>query len=68
MHISSVQSDDLGREVTDEEIKTIMFSLKENKAAGPDGYNATFFKKAWPIIGLDVTCVICSFFLLWQAT
>nr|GEU33226.1 hypothetical protein [Tanacetum cinerariifolium] len=34
-------------EVSNEEIKAAMFSIDDNKAPGPDGYTAKFFKKAW---------------------
>jgi hypothetical protein len=31
-----------------------MFSLKNNKALGPDGFNAGFFKRMWHIVREDV--------------
>jgi hypothetical protein len=32
--------------ITNDDIKTVLFSIAENKAPGPDGYNALFFKKS----------------------
>jgi hypothetical protein len=52
----------LGKEVTAEEIKRTIFSMKSNKAPGPDGYTADFFKAAWPVVGGDVVAAISSFF------
>nr|GEX15550.1 RNA-directed DNA polymerase, eukaryota, reverse transcriptase zinc-binding domain protein [Tanacetum cinerariifolium] len=51
------------REVTREEIKDAMYSIDDNKAPGPNGYNAKFFKKAWNIVGNDVCRAVEEFFL-----
>nr|GEY35290.1 hypothetical protein [Tanacetum cinerariifolium] len=29
-----------------------------DKAPGPDGFTVAFFKKAWDVVGTDITCVI----------
>ncbi|GJY62450.1 putative RNA-directed DNA polymerase [Tanacetum coccineum] len=50
------------REVSDKEIKDTMFSMGDNKALGPDGFSAAFFKEAWDIIGVDVCKAIKEFF------
>ncbi|XP_074351317.1 uncharacterized protein LOC141690410 [Apium graveolens] len=49
-------------EVTNEEIRVVIFAMGDDKAAGPDGYSALFFKKAWPVIGNDLCVVILEFF------
>jgi len=43
-----------------------MFSLGSGceKASGPNGFIAFFFKKAWPIVGSDVINVVQYFFQL----
>jgi hypothetical protein len=33
-----------------EEIKEVVFGMKENLAPGPNGYGVVFFKKFWDII------------------
>ncbi|KAG8379915.1 hypothetical protein BUALT_Bualt07G0139000 [Buddleja alternifolia] len=37
------------------EIKEVLFEFPNDKAPGPDGFTSAFFKKAWPIIGPEVT-------------
>ncbi|GKF96567.1 hypothetical protein Tco_0292388 [Tanacetum coccineum] len=50
------------RPVPDEEIKASMFSIKDDKAASPDGFTSKFFKKARSIVGLDVCRAVQEFF------
>ncbi|GJY63106.1 putative RNA-directed DNA polymerase, eukaryota, reverse transcriptase zinc-binding domain protein [Tanacetum coccineum] len=51
------------RYVTDAEIKEAIFSMGNDKAPGPDGYTAAFFKEAWDIVVIDVTRVVREFFV-----
>ncbi|XP_022855484.1 uncharacterized protein LOC111376735 [Olea europaea var. sylvestris] len=60
--ISAVQNENLDRDVSFKEIKEVLFSLKDNKAPGPDGFNAGFLKRTWNIVGNDVLSAIKSFF------
>ncbi|XP_020252239.1 uncharacterized protein LOC109829580 [Asparagus officinalis] len=56
------QRRDLSMPVNDEEIKAAVFSIPDNKAPGPDGYSASFYKAAWPVIGDEVIAAIREFF------
>lgn len=62
--ISKILSLDQGStmvtEITDIDIKNTFWSLNSHKALRPDGYNAGFFKKAWP--GHEVTAGVRAFF------
>ncbi|GJX52037.1 hypothetical protein Tco_0280406 [Tanacetum coccineum] len=50
------------REVTNEEIKSAMFDIGDNKASGPDRFTSCFFKKSWNIMGKDVCEAVREFF------
>nr|GEY14494.1 RNA-directed DNA polymerase, eukaryota, reverse transcriptase zinc-binding domain protein [Tanacetum cinerariifolium] len=50
------------KDITDKEIQEAMFDIDNDKAPGPDGYTACFFKKAWNVVGMDVCLVMKEFF------
>jgi len=52
----------LTREVSSEEIKTVLFSMPKDKSPGPDGYTSEFYKATWDIIGQEFTLPVQSFF------
>jgi len=47
---------------TDQEIKTVMFSIPNIKSPGPDGFSSGFFKTTWKMIGGMVKEAIPNFF------
>ncbi|KAJ0615163.1 putative RNA-directed DNA polymerase [Helianthus annuus] len=51
------------RPVSAEEVKNAMFSMGSDKAPGPDGFTAGFFKGAWPVVGCEVTNAVRDFFI-----
>ncbi|CAA7053054.1 unnamed protein product [Microthlaspi erraticum] len=46
------------REVTDDEIKKVLFSMPNDKSQGPDGYTSEFFRKAWSVVGVEFTTAV----------
>nr|GFD01638.1 RNA-directed DNA polymerase, eukaryota, reverse transcriptase zinc-binding domain protein [Tanacetum cinerariifolium] len=48
--------------VSDREIKEALFDICDNKAPGPNGYSAKFFKSAWSVIQKEVCEAIKEFF------
>ncbi|XP_020243132.1 uncharacterized protein LOC109821353 [Asparagus officinalis] len=60
--LNTAQARELSRPVTRDEIKSAIFSMAEDKAPGPDGYNVSFFKSAWTVIGEEVIEAIEEFF------
>ncbi|XP_050209223.1 uncharacterized protein LOC126659934 isoform X2 [Mercurialis annua] len=55
------------RSVSKEEVKTSVFFIGSDKAAGPDGFNGHFFKAAWNIIKDDLVISVQRLFLLESA-
>ena len=49
-------------EVTEEEVRKVLFDLPSNKSAGPDGFPCEFFKMIWPILANDFTVAVKSVF------
>lgn len=49
-------------EVSEEEIRKVLFSMPSHKSTGPDGYPSEFFRTAWPVIGADFIVSVQSVF------
>lgn len=47
---------------TAKEVKNTLFSIHPDKAPGPDGFSAGFFKTNWKVVGPAITDEIISFF------
>nr|GMD42193.1 uncharacterized protein LOC109184888 [Ipomoea batatas] len=62
----SSQHDQLCKDVTNEEIKDALFAINDQKAPGPDGYSAAFFKHNWNVIGEDLIEAVREFFVSGQ--
>nr|GEW86207.1 hypothetical protein [Tanacetum cinerariifolium] len=60
--ISNGTKNNMVREVSNEEIKSAMFNIGDDRAPGPDGFSSVFFKKSWNIVGEDVCSAIKDFF------
>ncbi|KAF3625656.1 hypothetical protein T459_30871 [Capsicum annuum] len=48
--------------VTPEDVWQALRGIEDLKAPGIDGFNAYFYKKAWPIVGAEVTTTVLQFF------
>ncbi|GJU18554.1 hypothetical protein Tco_1146520 [Tanacetum coccineum] len=50
------------RDVSNDEVRSVIFSIGDDRAPGPNGCTAAFFKKAWDMVGGDITYVVRDFF------
>ncbi|GJT01522.1 putative RNA-directed DNA polymerase [Tanacetum coccineum] len=60
--IDAVRALHMVKDVTNEEIKSALFDINDNKAPGPNGFTSRFFKASWEIIGKDFCAVVKEFF------
>ncbi|XP_038991415.1 uncharacterized protein LOC120114653 [Hibiscus syriacus] len=51
-------ADTLCKDVSDVEIKEVLWGQRNNKSPYPDGYNVFFFKRAWSVVGEDFLAAI----------
>ncbi|XP_074305627.1 uncharacterized protein LOC141640848 [Silene latifolia] len=56
----------LNAAVSDEELKSVFFSIPVDKSTGPYGYTSAFFKDSWDIVGGEVCAAIKDFFSTWH--
>ncbi|XP_019150673.1 PREDICTED: uncharacterized protein LOC109147524 [Ipomoea nil] len=61
-NVSADQALNLVAPISKEEIKEALFSMGNDKAPGPDGYTAAFFKVNWNRIGSLVIAAVMEFF------
>jgi hypothetical protein len=52
----------MGAAVSRDEIRKVMFSMKGNKAPGPDGFLGSFYHKAWSVVGACVEDAVLELF------
>ncbi|GJT92141.1 RNA-directed DNA polymerase, eukaryota, reverse transcriptase zinc-binding domain protein [Tanacetum coccineum] len=60
--ISQEDALEMVKPISNEEIKSAIFDIEDNKAPGPDGFTSKFFKASWGIVGGDVCRAIKEFF------
>ena len=61
LHTPDCDLHELDNAITEEEVKSVVFSLPQDKAPGPDGFSGAFFKACWSIIKADIMCAINHF-------
>ncbi|KAG0479798.1 hypothetical protein HPP92_010656 [Vanilla planifolia] len=59
--VSASDNSILCGQVTPSEVKSIILSMRDSSAAGPDGFTVPFFKACWDVIGDDLTAAVNDF-------
>ena len=52
----------LEADVSEEEVRKVLFAMPNNKSPGPDGYPCEFFKTTWSVLSRDFTTAVQSVF------
>ncbi|KAL2235406.1 UNVERIFIED_CONTAM: putative mitochondrial protein [Sesamum indicum] len=60
--ITTEEADHLIEPFSAEDVKKAVFDIGEDRAPGPDGYSSGFYKKAWPVVGQEITKAVLDFF------
>ncbi|KAJ9536437.1 hypothetical protein OSB04_un000395 [Centaurea solstitialis] len=60
--LSVMEANDMIRPIGDDEIKSALFRIGNDKAPGSDGFSSKFFKASWDVVGSDVLLAIHNFF------
>lgn len=60
--LTEEQQRNLCAPITEEEVKMAAFSIGNNKAPGPDGNTAGFFKRHWSCVEHDLIAAVLEFF------
>jgi len=61
-YVSSIQNSLLLNQVIEDEVKSALWSLAEDKAPGPNGFPPFFFRAYWDILWDDMVAAIQLFF------
>nr|GEV71964.1 reverse transcriptase zinc-binding domain-containing protein [Tanacetum cinerariifolium] len=62
VRLNDQESQNMVREISNQEVKDAVFSIGNDKSPGPNGFTAAFFKEAWNIIANDVYLAVSEFF------
>ncbi|GJV68385.1 sodium/hydrogen exchanger 6 [Tanacetum coccineum] len=60
--LDDAKADFMVRDVSNDEVKSVIFSMGDDRAPSPNSFTAAFFKKAWDVVGGDITCAVRDFF------
>ena len=60
--LTIIQQVELIKKYTRNDVNKVIFTIGSNKSPGPDGYGSDSYKKAWKVVGNDVTVAVLQFF------
>ena len=61
--LSQADNIELTRAFTEEEVRKVVFDMKDNTAPGPDGFRVTFYKSCWESIKTEFMEMVNDFYL-----
>ena len=61
--LSQADNIELTRPFTEEEVRKVVFDMKDNTAPGPDGFGVTFYMSCWESIKTEFMEMVNDFYL-----
>jgi hypothetical protein len=60
---TQADNEELTKPFTEEEVKKVVFEMRENSAPGPDGFSVSFYKSSWGTVKGELMNMVNDFYM-----